>query len=258
MPDPSLRTRLRARLAGEVSVDALGAYRTAGAAAFSLYLSAEEQRATGALAGHETFALCTWNAFVLQTLGDAFVDADFAADPGTVGFLPPVTAEQALAFYDQVGWWLAAGRQAQDDPGHVLEIQLPVELPEWAQVEPCPDPHLHAMLSAGRVIVQHAELAVTDASPDDERVLGRLRGELAALQAAIEYAAELHAGAHTTAAAAGLHERIEVSVKDVVERGYGWGSGRRCPPWLIRPRRRAPGGRGDLPDRASRALTRGV
>ena len=35
--------------------------------------------------------LAAWNAFVVQTLGEMLLDADYRADPGTVGFVPPVT-----------------------------------------------------------------------------------------------------------------------------------------------------------------------
>ena len=45
---------------------------------------------------------CTWNAFVLQTLGNAFLDADYRDNPATVGFVPPITADQVLRFYSPV------------------------------------------------------------------------------------------------------------------------------------------------------------
>jgi hypothetical protein len=66
---PSLWGQLLARLQGEVPADTLEAYRRA----------------------------CSWNAFLLQTLGDQFLDADYRANPASVGFVPPVTAEQVLA-----------------------------------------------------------------------------------------------------------------------------------------------------------------
>lgn len=226
MTDAPLLTRLRAQLKGETAADSLEAYRTAGAGAYELYVVAEQRRAAGELGGQETFLVCTWNAFVLQTLGDAFLDADYAADPKTVGFVPPVTATQALAFYGQVEPWLVRGRQAQDDVGYALDVQLPGELPEWAAVEPCPDAHLHAMLSACTKIAEHAELAVADL----ERTPGaaaqartRIRGELTAATTSATYAQQLHSQYHDRPSEQELHERIETSIKGAVERAYAVG-----------------------------------
>jgi hypothetical protein len=54
--------------------------------------------------------LCAWNAFALQNPGDQLVEADYAAGPRTVGYLPPVTAEQAAAFFGEVEHWPARAR----------------------------------------------------------------------------------------------------------------------------------------------------
>ena len=145
----------------EIPADSLESFRRAGAGVYGAYLQAEQQRQELAArhvhpwqapAGTATQLLCTWNALVLQTLGEALLDADYRADPSTVGYLPAVTAEQAWAFFAQVEPWLARARQAAVSPGYRIadDVELPAVLPPWVRVEPCPRPHLDAMLSAAR------------------------------------------------------------------------------------------------------------
>jgi len=169
---PNLLTRVRATLRGEVLADTLEAYRRAGATVTDLFLEAEQRRSVltaegtdlwSAPSGTQALLLCTWNAFALQTLGDALLEADYAADPKTVGFVPPVTAEQALAFYAEVAPWLTRARQAQADEGFRLDVHVPAELPEGAETDPCPREHLLAMMAAMATLREHAELAVADA-----------------------------------------------------------------------------------------------
>jgi hypothetical protein len=52
--------------------------------------------ASASVGGH---LLATWNAFVLQTLGAGLLHADYAADAGTVGFVPPVSFDQAWSCF---------------------------------------------------------------------------------------------------------------------------------------------------------------
>lgn len=119
---PRLWMRLAARLHGEVPADQLEAFRRAGGGVFESYLSAEKAltdlAGTGvhpwaAQAGTKSLLLCTWNAYLLQTLASALLDADYRATPSTAGYLPPVTAEQAWALFEQVEPWLSRARQAQ-------------------------------------------------------------------------------------------------------------------------------------------------
>jgi hypothetical protein len=88
----------------EVDAATVEAYRRAGAAAYSDQSDAEQVRTDLVLAGRSLWTarpdqasqlLCAWNAFALQTLGDALVEADYRADPHTAGYLPSVTAQQA-------------------------------------------------------------------------------------------------------------------------------------------------------------------
>lgn len=230
---PALSTRLRAKLAGEVAAGALDGYRAAGATAYGLLVEAERTRQQLRADGRDGFSaepatkaflVCAWNAFLLQTLGDEFVETDYRADPKTVGFVPPVTAEQALAFYDEVEHWLVRARQAKADPGFRLDLHVPAELPPWAAAEPCPHEHLMAMLAACRKLVEHAEIAVADlkqgASGEHGALVARLESELSAVCSNAEYAEQLHAQLHEDRANRELHERIERSIKEALERGY--------------------------------------
>lgn len=226
---PTLATRLRARLSGEVAAGTLDAYRSAGAASYGLLVEAEQLRQELHAKGRDGFSadpatkaflVCSWNAFALQTLGDEFVEADYRADPKTVGFVPPVTAEQAVAFYDDVEHWLVRAGQAKADPTYKLDLHVPAELPAWAVAEPCPREHLMAMLAACRKLVEHAELTVADLrrgkTGEHETVLARLESELSAVKSSAEYAEQLHQDRTNRE----LHERIERSIKDALERAY--------------------------------------
>ena len=56
-----------------------------------------------------------------------------------------------------------ARRAASDETYDVrVEIALPVQLPAWVKVEPCPPVHLAAMLAAARAIRGRAEAALDD------------------------------------------------------------------------------------------------
>jgi len=222
-----MMTRLVARLGGEVSAETLEAYRRAGLGVYDLLSAAEARRAElaatpGSAVDHATrcFLACTWNAFALQSLGDAFVDADYSANPRTVGFVPPITKEQALAFYGEVEQWMGHGDAAQVDPSIKLPISLPAQLPGFVEVEPCPSEHLQAMLAAARKLREHAETAILDAeklpgASSDQ--LAELRALLASAGNAADYAERLYGDGEVGQE---LHERIERSVKEALGAYY--------------------------------------
>lgn len=231
MPDqPTMMTRLRAAVRGERSSEALEAFRRAGADAYGALAEAESVRAELADAGRapweapdgaRALLVCAWCAFVLQTLGDEMLDADARADPGTAGFLPPVTAEQALAFYAPVEEWLARAHRAQADPAYRLDVALPAPLPPWVAVEPCPAAHLDAMLAAAERVVGHAELAVADllraaGGGEHPAAVARIGSELAAARTAADYAQRLY----RPGCGRDVHERAEESVKRAL--GHAW------------------------------------
>ena len=226
-PDhPGLLTRLVARLSGEVSAETLDAYRRAGLGVYDLLSSAESLRADLA-AGEPAavdpatrcFLLCTWNAFALQALGDAFVDADYEANPRTVGFVPPVTKQQALNLYGEVEAWMGYGHGARVNAHAKLPVALPAELPAFVDVEPCPSEHLQAMLAAAKTLGEHAETAILDAERlpgAGEQQLAELRALLASAGNAAGYARRLYGDGDVSQE---LHERIEQSVKEALA-GY--------------------------------------
>ncbi|MEV5571861.1 hypothetical protein AB0L06_17580 [Spirillospora sp. NPDC052269] len=157
--------------------------------------------------------LCSWNAFVLQSIGENLLDADYAADPRTAGYVPPVTHTQVTACFDQVEPWTSRARQAAGNPGFdvVGVVRLPAALPDWAEAEPRPLPHLRGMLEAVRIIRMHAEVALgaleasvqdTEEHRSDLRRLHQLAAEGAT---AADYADGLLNAAHEPR----LHEAVE-------------------------------------------------
>jgi hypothetical protein len=244
---PGLVTRLAAALHGEVAATTVEAYRRAGAAAYQDFMDAEQLRAALAATGGGLWAagpgqasqlLCAWNAFALQTLGDEFVEADYRADPRTKGFLPPVTAEQAAGFLGEVEHWSALARRAGNDPGYDItaEVALPVALPAWVKVEPCPQPHMDAMLAAARAMRGRAEAALADltrtAPPaGKETTVSRLRGMAAEADATVTFGESLYAP-HAEAA---VHERTENSLRRGIASYYELGQLLAMPALLDRP-----------------------
>ena len=105
--------------------------------------------------------LCAWNAFVLQTLGDQFLEADARLEPATAGFVPPVTADQVMDFYSQVEGWVSRANQARSNSAYRLDVQVPADLTTWTKVEPCPKAHLEGTLAAAQAARVHAEAALT-------------------------------------------------------------------------------------------------
>ena len=218
---PGLTTRVRAALRGERDAKALEALRAAGGGVYQELYEAEQDRtrlvsdgqslwsAPRAAGGH---LAATWNGFVLQTLGAGLLDADYAADTGTVGYVPPVTFEQAWSWFCAAAGWLSQAQQARANPDYdVAEaLQLPAALPAWVEVEPCPPAHLQAMLAAIPPIREHAELALFDlerASTDEaqHQAVNSLRQLAAEAGAAADYAVALR----SDRVGQRLHELIE-------------------------------------------------
>ncbi len=236
MPDrPGLRTRLAAALQGEVAADTVEAYRRAGRVVYEDLRRAEALRAEQVVQGTNCWSagpaaagqlLSVWNAFVLQTLGEHMIDADYAAGPNTVGYLPPVTAEQVGRLLGQVESWLSRSRQAATNPDYRLadELLLPADLPDWVRVEPCPPTHLAAMTAAGRAIREHAQLAVFDLEKGgvpEERTgeFRRLRQLAAEADTAFQFADRMW----QPAAGAAVHEAVEEALHRALEATYHLG-----------------------------------
>lgn len=225
-------TKLLAKVKGEVSAAELEALRGAGSSIYDSFTAIEAERKQLADVGTDLWQpdspdprpqLATWwRAFACQQLGEAFLDADYAADPGTAGYVPPVTAEQVEALFTEVEALLHDVRHAETDPSWT-PTGLPSRLPRWVDVDPCPRAHLEAMFKACTVMVEHAELAVADLQtlgadrhPAEYR---RLQAELADAKADASYAADLHAGLHGEVSQ-NMHERIERTIKRAIENAY--------------------------------------
>lgn len=245
---PPVWGRVMAVLRGEIPADALEAYYRGGTTVFALLAQGQEGREARRAAGVTPWTsppavqaelLCVWNAMVLQTLGDRYLETDYEDSPSTIGYVPRVTAAQALACYGQVEGWLSRASQAQLDEAYRLDVALHAELPSWGEVEPCPRPHLAAMLAAVRAIREQATTAL--AALDDETLLAMQRAGVQRLRA-------MHADATTKAdyaeslwgpdAPEAVHERVEGHLKAALEGFYRFGQFLAMPRLLDRP---APG-----------------
>lgn len=224
--------KLLCRLCGEVPADTLEAYRRAGGTVYDLLAQVEQQRLEGRAEGLTPWTvppstqaemLCAWNAFVLQHLGDTFLQADYNSNPATVGYVPPITADQILEFYAQVEGWVSRAQQAYSNPGYRLDVAVPAEMPPWSEVEPCPNTHLHGMLQAMRSVRDHAQAALlflpdnsTLSDPKQQAQAHYMRQILAAAVSKARYAEDLH-GSHPTQE---VHERVEPFIKEAIEGFY--------------------------------------
>lgn len=226
-----LWTRLVASLKGEQSAATLEAYRRAGGMVYGDLEQAEALREEFVLKrvipweippAAATRMLCVWNAYVLQTLGEHMMDADYRADPGTVGYLPRVTAAQVGLLFAQVEIWVSRARQAADNPAYRLneDLALPADLPPWVEAEPCPDAHLRAMVAACQALRERAEVAlggfekaVVMLGKRESADLARLRQLEAEASTAADYAAGLLVG--------GGGERLHEDIEDRLKRALG-------------------------------------
>jgi hypothetical protein len=220
---PGVIARVRAVWHGERSAVALEAMRRAGKDAYSELLRADRLREEALASGTLWAAppalgsqlLAGWNAFVLQTLSEALLDTDYHEAPGTIGFVPPATFEQAWAWLSAVQSWLSRSEQARRNPDCDLtsELALPAALPDWVRVMPYE--HLTAMTAAIPAIRTNAEIALfalqrPNVPAAGQRAVNRL-GQLAAEAcAAGDYATALHTGVRD--------ERLDELVGDSLRR----------------------------------------
>lgn len=227
---PGFFARMRALIRGEISAETIESYRAAGGLAYSCFVEAEKKRADLAdggtspwtmSAGDRAYFTAVWIGFSLQTLGDAFIKADYDLDPGTAGFVPPITAQQVDMFYSHVAEFLAFAAAAADSKDYVLPVHLPFDLPEFVEADPCPLAHLVAMLAAGLVMVEHTGIAVSDAmraAKDRPAESAALRSRMAALQSTHDSAQALHRDGF--APTPEMHQRIESQIKSVIQEAF--------------------------------------
>ncbi|MFI5911671.1 hypothetical protein [Dactylosporangium sp. NPDC051541] len=254
---PNLLTKMRASLAGERDAAVLEALRAAGKIAYDELLAAEKARDQLAAAGTNLWdappavgsqLLAAWNAFVLQTLGEQFLDADYSANPRTVGFVPAVTSDQVSAWFSAVEGWISRGRQARVNPDYDItaELALPAGLPAWAEVEPCPQEHLAALLAAIPPVREHVDVALyslerAGVPADRQAAVNRLKQLAAEAAAAADYAVGLRSVRHN----ATLHELVENNLKQALELWFHAGQLAAMPRLLDTYRAIRPAGRPD-------------
>lgn len=255
---PTLMTKMRASLSGERDAALLEALRAAGRVAYDELMAAEKVRAELTAAGSSLWdapaavssqLLAAWNAFVLQTLGETFLDADYTANPGTIGFVPPITYDQASRWLAAVESWVSRARQARVNPDYdiSLELALPAGLPPWAEVEPCPPEHLSALIAAIPPVREHVDVALfaleQGGIPDARRkAVNRLKQLAAEAAAATDYAMGLRTQRHNTA----LHELIENNLKQALELWFHAGQLAAMPRLLDNYRALRPAARPDI------------
>jgi hypothetical protein len=233
MQRPKFLTRLVAMMSAEVDASTLEAYRRAGSIAYEILQQSENRRLECKIRGvhpwqldeaTRAYLLCSWNAFALQTLGDQFLDADYKANPATVGFVPTVTAEQIAAFYGPVSQWLGRAKQAEDNPGFRLDVPVPAELPPWSEADPCPRPHLDAMIAALHSLQVHAEAAM--ATFNDQTVPEGRDKDLRKLNELLKKAsceADYARGLCSPKVSQELHEQIEKRAQDAIKDFFRFG-----------------------------------
>jgi hypothetical protein len=208
--NPTLITKLRATLGRERDAVLLEAMRSAGRAAYAESMAADQARdhlsAAGSSPWTAPFAvtsqlLAAGNAYMLQKLGETFLDADYAAKPATVGFVPPVTYEQAASWLGSVVGWVSLARQARANPDFDLskELALPARLPPWAEAQQCPPEYLASLRAAIPPVREHAEVALfaltRNPAPEDRHsAANRLRQLAAQAETATMYATNLKTG----------------------------------------------------------------
>lgn len=243
---PGLKVQLTARVRGWVPTDLVEAYRGAGGQVYEDVIAADAARQELLLAGRNlrtvrpgtrSQLVCTWNAFALQTLGLAFVDAVPPAAARLPGYLPRATVAQAEVFLAEVGYWSGQAHRSSADPDFDVAAlrPLPAPLPRWVVAMPCPREHVTAMLDAGAALRDRAQAAMADfrrAMPDDaERDTVRLAGLAADAEAALAYAG----GMLSPDASQPVHAALEQSVRRAVESLYQLGQLMAAPSLLDRP-----------------------
>ncbi|MET7401473.1 hypothetical protein ABZS66_49125 [Dactylosporangium sp. NPDC005572] len=249
---PSLFTKMRATLSGERDAVVLEAMRAAGRVAYDEFVAAELLRDRLAAEGVSlwdvsgnagTQLVAAWNAFVLQTLSERFLDADYQARPGTAGFVPAVTFAQVYAWLAAVELWVSHARQARVNPDYDLTqaMRLPAPLPAWAEGEPCPPEHLARLLAAVPPVREQIDIALHalergEVPSRQQSSFNRLKQLAAQGAAAADYAVGLRTDQHHPA----LHGRIEANLHGALESWFLVGQLAAMPRLLMEPQAQRP------------------
>lgn len=206
--EPTVWDRVRAWFHFETPATLLQAYRRASPSVAEVMDLAQARRLECAIDGLlpwtmppavQAELLCAWNAFALQTLGDAILDADYDAGPRTRGFVPPRSAQQAQAFYAEVEAWLTRAREARANSAFLLNVPVPAPLPGWidSAVEPVPRSLAEGLLRAMATLEEHSAAALallpqTAADPLWQPQIRSFRRSCTSAQARGRLALDLH------------------------------------------------------------------
>ena len=165
-----------------------------------------------------------------QVFVEQLLAADAAADPGTAGYLPHVTFDQANALCHQIQPHLQQAIAALKDPAYVPEVSFPLQLgPRIEAVgHVCPVPHLQGMIAAAREVrewaagliaeYQNAVRQATAAVPDEITAhVTTLQSRLAQADSQLRFATDLVGQISQGQATAELHEQAENTLWQALE-----------------------------------------
>jgi hypothetical protein len=182
----------------------------------------------------------TYQVFVRELLA-----ADAAADPGTAGYLPHITFDQANALCQQILPCLQQAIGALNDPSFTPGMALPLILGPRLEVEgkPCPTTHLQGMIAAAREVREWAagliaqyKLAINQgerATPADIAVhLVALEKRLAQADAELRFGTDLVGQVSQGEATAALHEEAEKHLWEALQAFFLLNQAVAHPAWL--------------------------
>jgi len=166
----------------------------------------------------------TYQVFVQQLL-----EADVAFDHITLGYLPPVTYDQANALCHQILPNLQQAIAALHNPQYEPEAPFPLELGPRIEVKghTCPLPHLAGMLGAAReadnwtagMVAEYASAVSAAQAPAPSEItghVGELRGRLAQAESQLRFAEDLVGQITAGEATPELHEQAEDTLWDAL------------------------------------------
>ena len=196
----ALGTRLRAMMHHEVaSGDVDGLLRGSGQLE-DVRQQIETKRQEGEIAhpgrpwethrDMETALALFWVSQAFVALARHLKEADEESDPATIGYMPRVSHDQAMALLRQVSTYLALTSAALADPTHDLRQGLPIVLQPRIEADgPCPFAHLQGMLKAAQYLDNYAQVevdryvsavATAEVAPLEVKTAAqRLKGQLA-------------------------------------------------------------------------------
>lgn len=134
-----------------------------------------------------------WVSQAFIAIARSLKEEDDKADPETIGYMPRVSHDQAMALLGQVGDYLALTSAALADPTRDLERTLPIPLAPRVEAEGrCPVAHLRGMLAVTAYLDAKAQVEVTyyasavavapHAPREVAELAPRLKGQLAEAQ----------------------------------------------------------------------------